>query len=150
MKSPTSIRYVMGDATKPSVDGPAIIAHICNDIGAWGAGFVRALSTRWKSPEQQYRLWFRGALASAPPFALGQVQFVHVGEEVFVANMIAQHGIGRCANPPPIRYEAVNEALGGVACEALRMGPAFTCPALAAVSQEAPGIASSRSSKPIS
>lgn len=36
MKSPTSIRYVMGDATKPSVDGPAIIAHICNDIGAWG------------------------------------------------------------------------------------------------------------------
>lgn len=128
MKSPTSIRYVMGDATKPSVDGPAIIAHICNDIGAWGAGFVRALSTRWKSPKQQYRLWFRGALTSAPPFALGQVLFVHVGEEVFVANMIAQHGIGRCANPPPIRYEAVNEALRLVACEALRMAASVHMP----------------------
>ena len=42
------IRYVTGDATRPEGEGPKIIVHICNDIGAWGRGFVLALSKRFK------------------------------------------------------------------------------------------------------
>jgi hypothetical protein len=29
-----------GDATSPQAKGPKVIAHVCNDIGAWGKGFA--------------------------------------------------------------------------------------------------------------
>lgn len=40
------IHYVTGDATEPIGEGEKIIAHICNDQGGWGAGFVLALSKK--------------------------------------------------------------------------------------------------------
>lgn len=76
-----TISYVVGDATEPLGAGPFVIAHVCNDLGRWGAGFVLALSKRWKQPEAEYRRWFRGAAADLPSFALGEVQFVQVTEE---------------------------------------------------------------------
>ena len=53
------ITFVRGDATTPSGKGPKIIAHVCNDIGGWGKGFVLALSRRWPEPERAYRAWHR-------------------------------------------------------------------------------------------
>lgn len=35
-----AIHYVKGDATCPMTPGTKIIAHICNDRGGWGKGFV--------------------------------------------------------------------------------------------------------------
>jgi hypothetical protein len=32
------LSYVEGDATDPIGDGPRIIAHVCNDVGAWAEG----------------------------------------------------------------------------------------------------------------
>jgi len=106
------ISYVTGDATDPQVPGPKIITHVCNDVGGWGAGFVLALSRRWPKPEHQYRSWhrFRGSV----PFELGLVQFVDVGPELLVANMIAQAGYVKSFTPP-IRYDAVEMCLLKVA-----------------------------------
>lgn len=104
--------YGLGDATLPMGDSPCIIAHICNDIGGWGKGFVQPLGRRYPEAEAQYRAWFR--CKTDPPFTLGQVQFVAVAPQVWVANMIAQHGIGRQGPMPPIRYEALRECLGYV------------------------------------
>ena len=102
------IRYTIGDATRPQGDGRKVIAHICNDEGKWGAGFVLAISKRWKEPELQYREWSR----QVPPPQLGAVQFVDVEPGLTVANMIGQHGIRRGkGGTPPIRYEAVELAL---------------------------------------
>ena len=42
------INYLTRDATAPTAIGNKIIVHICNDIGAWGKGFVMALSKKWK------------------------------------------------------------------------------------------------------
>jgi hypothetical protein len=42
----TDIQYRIGDATAPTTDGNKFIAHICNDIGGWGKGFVLAISKR--------------------------------------------------------------------------------------------------------
>jgi len=42
----TQIQYLKGDATDPKVHGTAIVAHICNDKGGWGKGFVLAVSKR--------------------------------------------------------------------------------------------------------
>ena len=108
----TDLKYIKGDATSPQGSGNKIIVHICNDIGGWGKGFVMALSKRWKAPEQAYRNWYD----SQENFVLGEVQFVQVEPDKWVANMIAQRGIRKSSNNiPPIRYEAVNAGLDKVA-----------------------------------
>src|SRR5579871_1164020 len=83
------IRYTTGDATCPISEGNKIIAHVCNDIGGWGKGFVNALSAKWNEPEKKYRAWHR----SKQNFELGQVQFVRVENNIWVANMIGQKDI---------------------------------------------------------
>ena len=110
------IHYLKADATVPQAEGNIVIAHICNDIGAWGKGFVLALSKRWKYPEKQYKQWYK----QGEGFALGAVQFVKVENDIWVANMIGQHHIYKDENGnPPIRYEAVKKALQQVANFAL-------------------------------
>ena len=102
------IHYLKADATVPQAEGNIVIAHICNDIGAWGKGFVLALSKRWKYPEEQYKQWYK----EGEDFALGEVQFVSVEEKIWVANLIGQHNIYKDENgDPPIRYEAVKRGL---------------------------------------
>lgn len=106
------VNYIKGDATNPTLNGNKIIVHICNDIGAWGKGFVMAISKRWKQPEQQYRHWFK----SNDNFNLGQVQFVQVENELWVANLIGQHKIIKDEDGnAPIRYQAILLGLEKVA-----------------------------------
>lgn len=112
----------------PSTTGHAIIAHVCNDIGGWGAGFVLALSKRWRQPEMHYRQWHRDGTVGSPPFALGEVQFVRVSETTVVANMIGQHGIRGQGKLPPIRYDAVEQSLRRVGEEALRTSASVHMP----------------------
>lgn len=100
----TKINYVIGDATAPQGEGKKIICHICNDIGAWGAGFVLALSNKWRYPEDFYR--------ARQNYTLGDVDILSVEDNTYVANMIAQHGVRRDSNGvAPIRYEALTAAL---------------------------------------
>lgn len=112
MTTPT-IRYLTGDATDPVGSGPRIIAHLCNDAGKWGAGFVLAVSARFPRAEAEYRRWAAGKPGGGmePPFGLGAVQFVGVGPDLCVANMVGQHGIGHTPAGPPIRYEALAHCL---------------------------------------
>lgn len=118
------LKYVVGDATQPQGSGTKIICHCCNDEGGWGSGFVVALSKRWKEPERQYRYWAQrrytnqvhGVLWSAAPvrdkvpFELGQVIFVQVEDDTWVANIIGQHQTIRTL-PQPVRYAAIRAGL---------------------------------------
>jgi len=118
-----SIFYIKGDATRPRGDGKKIICHICNDIGAWGAGFVLALSARWDDPEESYR--------EMPPEMrkLGTVMIVPVENDIMVANMIGQHGCGCDENGlPPIRYGAVRACLAAVNDVAYKIGATLHMP----------------------
>lgn len=110
-----SIEYVIGDATDPIGEGNKLLIHICNDIGAWGAGFVLAVSSKWESPERMYQKWYTSKI----PMELGKIQKVPVEEGITVVNMIAQHGIGFYQGAP-IRYHALRQCLMKVAREALR------------------------------
>src|SRR2546421_7287948 len=94
-----------GDAPRPQGGGRKIICHVCNDMGGWGAGFVLAISRRWKQPEQEYRGWYAGRETN--DFDLGAVQFVQVEPKLWVANMVAQTGLRRTKAGPPLRYEAL-------------------------------------------
>src|SRR5207302_9624727 len=91
MLAQMTIKYVTGDATNPVTEGKRILAHCCNDVGFWNAGFVRALSERFHQPERDYRHWAR-ALTPAP-FQLVQIQFVKVQAALCVANIIGQSEI---------------------------------------------------------
>ncbi len=123
---PPELFYCTGDATVPLGNGPYVIAHICNDAGGWGKGFVLPLGRRYSKAEASYRAWFRGEIG--PPFALGQTQFVEVAAGVWVANMLGQHGIGQRGPTPPIRYEALRECLGRVREFALAQGTSVQMP----------------------
>ncbi|MFJ4679256.1 macro domain-containing protein [Kitasatospora sp. NPDC088783] len=112
------ISYVVGDATAPRGEGPKIIAHVCNDAGGWGKGFVLPLARRWPQTRTAYRAWYRDRESSG--FALGAVQFVPVEDSLLVANMIGQHGYGP-SSTPPVRYEAIGAALATVAERALQL-----------------------------
>ena len=112
----TSIQYVTGDATSPKGNGAKIICHVCNDAGGWGKGFVVAISKRWKEPEAAYRQWFKTGMESG--FTLGEVQFVQVEPQLWVANMVAQRNYGGRGSSPPIQYDAVAQCLRAVAGEA--------------------------------
>ena len=111
-----TIQYVKGDATSPQAKGIKIIAHICNDIGGWGKGFVLAVSKRWETPEKEYRNWHR--FRSENNFGLGEIQVVQVEKYIYVANMIGQKGIKTGSNGVPVRYEAIEKCLETLAEEA--------------------------------
>jgi O-acetyl-ADP-ribose deacetylase (regulator of RNase III) len=119
----SEIAYVTGDATRPIGDGPKIIAHVCNDEGKWGAGFVLAVSLRWPQAKRRYLDWHSRCGWEGRPLPLGEAQFVAVdhddaGNPQWVANVIGQRGIetgGRSRNDPPIRYEALRDGLDKVA-----------------------------------
>ena len=100
------IIYLKGDATVPKAEGHKVIAHICNDEGSWGAGFVMALSKKWKEPEREYRAWIKSKEAK-----LGKIQLIKVEDEIVVANMIAQESFVSIINPVAVRYNFLRKCL---------------------------------------
>ena len=120
------IEYVVGDATAPKGTGSQIIAHVCNDAGGWGKGFVVAISRRWPEPEAAFRSWYRERATN--DFALGAVQLVPVTGDHYVANMIGQHGYRPSPGDPPVRYRAIETALGTLGEKALGLGATIHMP----------------------
>jgi len=125
-------RYLIGDATKPVGLGTKIIAHICNDKGGWGRGFVLALSDRWpinknvsldtissdySNPEYCYRKWYKDKKWRGRDFVLGQIQTIWVEDTTFVCNMIAQRDYqrleedGELLHLPNVNYSSLYECL---------------------------------------
>lgn len=123
----SGITYVRGDATAPQGKGVKIVAHVCNDLGRWGKGFVVAVSRRWPEPEREYRRWHRERASN--DFGLGAAQFVRVEPYVWVANLVGQRGIrtGRSSGVP-VRYEAIDAALGRLAVKAEELGASVHMP----------------------
>ena len=105
------INFINGDATEPKTSGKNIIVHICNNVGAWGAGFVLALNKKWKEPKKRYREWY----ISGINFKLGSIQLVEVEKDTYVCNIIGQHRVGIIDGIAPIRYQAVEQGLESLA-----------------------------------
>ncbi|WP_093797835.1 macro domain-containing protein [Streptomyces sp. Wb2n-11] len=123
----SGICYVRGDATAPQGKGVKIIAHVCNDLGGWGKGFVVAVSRRWSEPEAAYRRWHRERAAN--DFGLGAVQFVQAEPPyTWVANMVGQRGMRTGSKGVPVRYDAIDTALEAVAVKAAELGASVHMP----------------------
>lgn len=115
------LQYVKGDATAPIGDGPKIIPHCCNDVGRFGAGFALAVAKKWPEVRNLYMDWYRsdpvvlsndsnGACVVSDRMSLGESQVIKVESNVWVINIIGQHGTGMgSGGRSPIRYEALKK-----------------------------------------
>ena len=91
-----TLKFVVGDATNPESDTDLkIIAHGCNNVGAWGAGFVLALSRKWDAPEESYKELDFDTLEG------GETQLVKCEPGIYVANIITQ----TFHTSHPVRYD---------------------------------------------
>lgn len=99
--SNSTIKYLEGDLFEniKNINEKIIIPHVCNNVGAWGSGFVVPLGKNFPKARESY-LKYR--------HSLGTIQAVKINEKVSVVNMIAQRGIfGRVK----ISYQALEECL---------------------------------------
>lgn len=103
-----SITSIRGNALELRGTGPQIIAQIVNDkTPNWGAGFARTIRNKYPSAQKDFREW----VAQNPrEFKLGNTQICIVSEELYIVNMIAQHGYGVSVKPR-IRYTALRDCL---------------------------------------
>ena len=139
------LHYVTGDATTVSQGrGFKVIAHVCNDLGRWGKGFVMAISAKWPEVAKEYRRWHQ---SGDDGFRLGAVQTVIITEQMCangtaqaaltnasgglaVANMIGQHGIKTESGEPPVRYNAIGESLLTVGARAVELAGLYRTPSV--------------------
>jgi len=109
MIKPTATLFIVegGDATLPKViEGElAVIFHICNDVGAWGRGFVVPLGQRYPVAKQAYQ--------QQHPKLLGTCSYASITADLVIVNAIGQHELkaNRLTKEPPIRYDAVEQAM---------------------------------------
>ncbi|VWB62376.1 macro domain-containing protein [Burkholderia lata] len=84
------ITYEIGDAAVPQQNS-TLIAHVVNNRGKWGRGFVVSLGRKYSTARDGYLDLFREGQRPS----LGMVQFLSVDEErrIYVANMVSQDGI---------------------------------------------------------
>ena len=80
----------------------------------------------FSEPEEAFRQWYRDR--AQDNFGLGAVQFVQVGQDVWVANMVAQHGLKAVGGVPPIRYQALDTCLKQVAAKAKELNASVHVP----------------------
>lgn len=127
------ITYLKGDATEPQGEGLKIIAHCCNDIsgGVWGAGFTSALDRKWSHIREQYVKWSK----NEDWFKGGMIQIVPAEKNIYICNMIGQHGIVGPKNPKPVNYEwlfegmnQLNNWITNYRALKFHMGPDFLAP----------------------
>ncbi|VWM06454.1 macro domain-containing protein [Burkholderia lata] len=109
------IIYEIGDAAVPQQDS-ILIAHVVNNRGKWGRGFVVSLGKKYPVARDGYLDLFREERKPS----LGMVQFMSVDEErrIYVANMVAQDGIRKHSRDTAqyVSYPALKNCLCQV-CE---------------------------------
>ncbi len=98
------IKYVEGNLFDFIDDhNPVVIAHVCNNQGAWGAGFVVPLGQKYPVAELAYRDWYNWTdrknryISLLPEIVyeneacdLGFIQIVQAKPHIHVVNMVAQ------------------------------------------------------------
>lgn len=110
------INYVEGNLFKiiGNIIEPAIIPHVCNNMGAFGAGFALQVKNNYPTVAENYFFWYTNPY-STPRFELGNTQFVKVNKTITFANMIAQDSVKSINNPKPIKYKALANCMQAVA-----------------------------------
>jgi hypothetical protein len=115
-----AIQYLQGDVTDPSGEGSRIVVQLCNDLGAWEDPWLQAVSRRWRQPEKAYKKWFKEN--GCQPLPLGEVQFVEVEPQLWVASLIGLQRKGRSEALPLVPEAAIRQGLKRIALLARTQG----------------------------
>jgi hypothetical protein len=94
---------------------PVLIAHVVNDVRAFGAGFARSMATAWPQARIHFRQWTFGERPGAPRYGLGHVFFDSLFDGITIAHMCAQAGLRSRSNPRPLSYPHLETCLRTVA-----------------------------------
>jgi O-acetyl-ADP-ribose deacetylase (regulator of RNase III) len=100
-----AIKYKVGDATEPEelADGKVLLAHCVNDEGIAGGGIALTIRQKWP-------LWYNRYHDEYKEYKLGDVQYVRVEDNLVIANIFGQKGLGiNDVGLPAVRYEALYE-----------------------------------------
>jgi len=112
------LEYVKCDLFKyiKTINKPTIIAHVCNNRGKWGAGFVIPLEKNYPKAKEKYIKYYYC-------YGLGETQLVQVEKDIAVANMIAQTLGGK----RPLYYNHLSSCMDRVA-EIISADEIIICP----------------------
>lgn len=97
------IHAVAGDAREPRGSGRKIIAQIVNTSAATGSGFGKSLSARYPRADEELKMWKK----EGDGFGLGAMRLVDVGDDIYIAQMVAQEGIFPKGNTIPLKYPSL-------------------------------------------
>lgn len=97
-----------GDALEPRGDDRRIIAHIVNDkTPNWGAGFGRAVKSKYPSAQRDFIEWVDQEPRN---LSLSKIHVSKISDTLSIVHMIAQHGYGKSVKPR-IKYQALTGCL---------------------------------------
>lgn len=106
-ESLNSFKKIRGDATDPRGDGDKVIVQVVNTVGAMGAGFGKAISTKWPNAEKELKLLKKeeGGLH------LGRCNLVDVEEDISIFQIVAQEGVKSKRKQSLIDYKSLQRGL---------------------------------------
>jgi O-acetyl-ADP-ribose deacetylase (regulator of RNase III) len=96
-----ALDFVHGNVLTPVGAGPKVICQLVNDQArVWGGGVARAAAQKYPGAQKHFSEWL---LRIPKRERLGQVHFADIGDDTFIASLIAQEGYG-ASSLPRIRY----------------------------------------------
>jgi hypothetical protein len=103
-----------------------MIPHVCNDKGAWGAGFVMPLARYFPEAKERYFQSVNYKGTGSLPLEQMTTQFVLCGyqPQIIVANMIAQ----TLGGDRPLSYESLTACMTRVGNHAVNTDCRIVCP----------------------
>lgn len=121
-----AVQEVDGDALQPRGKGTKLLAHVIpNTTAIWGGrGFASALRRKFPQAREAFE---RKTLGANRKPVLGEVFLAKVSDEVTVAHMVAQQGIGP-SKSQRLRYAALSQCLQEVRAQAERLNATVHMP----------------------
>lgn len=109
---PLALRVVHGDVLKPIGTEPKVICQLVNDQArTWGGGVARSAAAKYPNAQRQFSDWF---MKLPKRNRLGEAHFADVGNNIYIASLIAQEGYG-ASSTPRIRYAPLERCFRAVA-----------------------------------
>jgi O-acetyl-ADP-ribose deacetylase (regulator of RNase III) len=106
-----ALDFIHGNVLNPLGAGQKVICQLVNDQArVWGGGVARSAAQKYPGAQHQFSEWL---LQIPKRERLGKVHFADIGNDTFIASLIAQEGFG-ASSSPRIRYAPLERCFSAV------------------------------------
>ena len=109
----TEIVYKTGDAALPEAgERPVLVAHVVNNVGAFGKGFAKRIAEVYPLAKTLYHTWHKSRDVSG--FGLGANFYIPIPNTdppIAVVHLCAQRGLPSRTNRSPLNRDALAQCL---------------------------------------